>query len=207
MTLSRCSFEPVSSLSMGEFTGQFAEGKLHRTVLLDGECGVALEDLPFSGDACRNATFGRDTCTVRNANMAVDAHLSSNHTMRTNFRGARYSGLGGNHRMRSDSDIVCYLNEVVEFDTVPQYGRAQCGPVDGGARTDLTSFTDDDVAHLRNLLVALFGGGESESICSNDGTGLENAPHSEDALIPNGAAHAQCALWSEGYIGAHHAAR
>ena len=181
----------MSLSTSGKFPREFANGKLHVLVLPDGLGRIALHHLIGSGDARCDATLGSHFGAVGDFDVAVDAHLPSNHTMGPNLGGSRDSRLGRDHSVLSDPDVVGHLYEVVQFHAFIEDGGSQSGPVNGGACSNFTSGSYGDIAQLRDFFKSRISRGKPKPVGANGGANLKDAMVSDRALVSNDAPHAQ----------------
>jgi len=133
------------------------------------------------------------------------ADLSAENRMIANRGAAGYPRLCGNHRVRSNLDVVRDLNEVVELCPSSDDGRFERTAVDAGICADFHVVFDDHAPHLRELYVTIAIPHEAEPIRSDDSSGMDDhvAPnlhvginrHSrvQDAAVANPHAGADCA--------------
>ena len=140
-------------LALLEFTDELAQGQLDFLVLFDGLRRVALKDETRTGHTGGDAAFGGHLGSVCNLDMAIDAHLSSDHALGANGGGAGDAGLGGHNGVVPDVDVVGDLDEVVQLHAPAQHRRSKGGPVDGGPGSNFASFPQHDIADLRHFFV------------------------------------------------------
>ena len=159
-------------LTGSKFTGEFPKCKLHLLMLPNGLGGVPLQDLIGLCDARGNSTLCRHFGAVGHFYVAVDAHLSSNHATRPDGGGASDARLCGNDRVVSNLNVVCHLDEVVQFHALTQHGGPECRSIDVGARTNFTSIAQHDIPQLRNFFEACISWGKSKSVCTYGGPQL-----------------------------------
>ena len=83
--------------------------------------------------------------------------------------------------------VVGDLDLVVQLDSVFNDRGSKCRPVDCCGGTYFTPIADGDIAGLRYFIVfARAVGCESESIRTNDGSGLDNAIAADGAMVEYG---------------------
>ena len=123
----------------GELVGEFAQGQLHELVFPDGLRWIALHDLIGRGNARRNPAFCRHFGAVGDFDVAIDANLSTDHAMGTNFRGSGNACLCCNDGVLPNAHVVGHLDEVVQLHAFFQNGGAQSGPVNGGVGPDFAT--------------------------------------------------------------------
>src|SRR4051812_31474748 len=74
---------------------------------------------------------------VAKFDMAYNANLSPHHYALAHARAAGNTALRDNHRIFPDNDVVCDLNEIIDFHTLLYPCPAEPRPVDRRIRADL----------------------------------------------------------------------
>src|SRR5205823_4359696 len=87
---------------------------------------------------------------------------------------SRNAGVGGEHAVPPDFDVVCNLDEVVDLGPLPDDCVTDRAPVDGGVGSDLDAVLNDHAPDLRNLAVASCVRKIAEAVLPNAGTGVDN---------------------------------
>ena len=126
---------------------------------------------------------------VGDVDVSGHSHLSAEHAPLSHLRASGDARLCGDDGVLANLNVVGHLDEVVEFHTLADDGAAHCGAVDASVGADFHIVFDDNIADLRNLVVSVGGGCESESVGTNHASGM------------NGHAVAKLATLVDGHMG------
>ncbi len=102
--------------------------------------------------------------------MIRDAYLPADHHMMTHPARPRYAGLRGNHRVRSNLDVVPNVDKIIEFDAFGDAGVVQRAAIDGRVRPNFDVIGDLHDADLRKFPVAAFSVDVPETVRANHGS-------------------------------------
>ena len=115
--------------------------------------------------------------------MASYAHLSTEHAPLANLRRASDTHLSRHDGIFADIGIVGNLHQVVELDALADVGATHSRTVYARIGSYLHIVLDGDDAYLWNLVVALWGGGEAETIGAYNTTGMERYPRAQTTIV------------------------
>ena len=105
--------------------------------------------------------------------MPGDADLACEDAVLADLRRTGDSALGGHHGVVADLDIVGYLAEIVDLDSVADDRGLHLGLVDGSPGADLYIVADDHIADVLDLLPSpVRKRGVAESVRSDDSVGV-----------------------------------
>jgi hypothetical protein len=144
--------------------------------------------------------LGSDPSTTTDGDVAGDSRLASHNYVVFEHGGSGDAYLTCKHTVRSNSNVVPDLAEVVELGSVADDGFAHHGAVHAGSGTQFNSVPNAHAAEVRNLgpsRRACVGRNKSEpirtqyhigvqnAVRSDDGSGIKNHTRVEHATRPN----------------------
>src|SRR3954447_9601636 len=143
----------------------------------------------------RDARLRPDSRAVADAQVSHDSRLSGEDRALADLRRPGDADLGDDEGQSADPDVVRNLDQVVDLRPASDDSLAQGGAIDARAGAELHVVLDASDAGLRHLAmhrsvaIALDVEGESESVRSDHGVGLQDDAIAEDApLAHDGAA-------------------
>src|ERR1039458_5709591 len=104
---------------------------------------------------------------VGNFKMAYHAHLATEQAILSDFCRTCNNAVRSYKCIFTDLHIMGNVNQVVKLHSSPEYGRAQCGPVNGTIGANLNLVFNNYISNLRNFFVVILEG-KTESITSDD---------------------------------------
>src|SRR5690625_6379553 len=84
--------------------------------------------------------------------MARDTHAAGDGAILPQRRASGNSRVSGDRRALTNADVVGYVHQVIDLDTVTDHGVFQSAPVDSAIRTDFYLSTDAYTAELMHRL-------------------------------------------------------
>src|SRR5690625_6243466 len=96
--------------------------------------------------------------------MGRDTHAADAGTMLPQRRASGNSRVSGDRRVLTNADVVGYVHQVIELDTVTDHGVFQSAPVDSAVRTDFYLNTDAYTAELMHFLPTRLRRGETKPL-------------------------------------------
>ena len=108
--------------------------------------------------------------------MSGDARLTAEGGEIADGARSRDAGLGDQHRMATDDDVVADLHQIVDLRPLADHGVAVRAAVNRYAGADLDIILNDDAADLRHFEMPPRPKGESEAILSDMRAGMNNHP-------------------------------
>ena len=110
------------------------------------------------------------------------ARLAAHDDVVAELGGARDAGLGDDHAMATDYDVVPDLDEIINFRSFTDDRILKRASVDGRIRANLHVVLDDDAVDLRHLEVPLAAHGEAEPVLADADTGMDRHAVAEERV-------------------------
>ena len=99
------------------------------------------------------------------------------------------------------------LNQVIKLHAFADVGASHCRAVDTCVGANLYIILDGDDAYLWNLVVALWGGGETETVGADDATCMERYPRAQTTIVIDNSIGIENAVVANGNLFAHNGMR
>src|SRR5690625_2779773 len=118
--------------------------------------------------------------------MARDTHAAGDGAILPQRRASGNSRVSGDRRVLTNADVVGYVHQVIDLDTVTDHGVFQCAPVDGAVRTDFYLSTDAYTAELMHFLPASLRRGKTKPVRADHRVAVNNAARAEHNTMRDG---------------------
>src|SRR5690625_5179835 len=96
--------------------------------------------------------------------MARDTHAAGDGAILPQRRASGNSRVSGDRRVLTNADVVGYVHQVIDLDTVTDHGVFQSAPVDSAVRTDFYLSTDAYTAELMHFLPTSLRRGKTKPV-------------------------------------------
>ena len=103
--------------------------------------------------------------------MSGDARLTAEGGEIADDARSRDAGLGDQHRVATDDDVVADLHQIVDLCPLADHGVAVCAAVDRYASADLDIVLNDDATDLGLSKMPVGPKGEPEAVLSDSAPG------------------------------------
>lgn len=105
-----------------------------------------------------------------------DAYLPADYGIIAHAHAAGKTRLGGNHNMLADRTVVCNVNQIVNLCAIADPCHTERSAINARVRADLHVVADFHSAHLREFLIVVARKRETETVCAQNTSGVEDRP-------------------------------
>src|SRR6202041_1093597 len=124
----------------------------------------------------QNSRLGAKDSVVLDLRVISDPDLASDHHVFANRTAAGDTGLGRQHRMLANPNVVGDLNQIIDFYTVCDRRDVERTPINRCIRADFHVVADLNASDLGKLPVTAITEDVAESVAANDRTGMDFDP-------------------------------
>src|SRR5574344_60497 len=100
--------------------------------------------------------------------MTSQTYLTSEHAPLTNLGTACQTNLSTHYCILTDFTVVCYLDEVIQFHSLMEYGGTHGRTVNTCVGANFHVIFYDDNSYLRNLVVSFCIRCKTKSVCTDN---------------------------------------
>ena len=119
-------------------------------------------------------------------NMTCNAYLPAEHAPFSYLGRTCYTYLRRHYGVGAYFIIVCHLNQIIQFHAAMYDGGSHSSTVHTRVGTDFHMVFQDSDTYLRYFFIALGSGGEAETVCTDNATGVQDAVVSYPAIVVDG---------------------
>lgn len=153
--------------------------------LFDFEGRNAEDDLSVR-DIAMHSGFGRDADAAADFEVSGDAGLSTDLAVITDLGGTGDADLGDEEASTPDAGAMADGHEVADFGARADDRVVESAAFDAATGADFDIVFDDDAPDVRDFMVGALVGGETESIFSDRGIGLDDDAVADPAVFIDG---------------------
>ena len=132
-----------------------------------------------------NGGFRIDNTIFAERQMSCCTSMPRNIYSVTKRCAARNTDLCSEAAIFSDDNIVCDLDKIIQFGAAFDERFRECRPIDGCIRANLNIVFNDDGADLRDFVVSVANGCESETVAPNNRSTMDNHPITDGYFFSN----------------------
>src|SRR5262245_45727574 len=143
-------------------------------MVLENRPGIGAGDFCAGGNVGNHAGLCADDDAVADRDVIANPHLSTQDDAPPDAARSRDAGLGRDHGVLADLDVVGHHDEVVDLHAAPNDGGTQGATIDGGVGADLDVVFDDHGPHLRNLTMGRAVPSVAEAVRAQHDAGMDD---------------------------------
>src|SRR5690625_7931977 len=118
--------------------------------------------------------------------MARDTHAAGDGAILPQRRASGNSRVSGDRRVLTNADVVGYVHQVIDLDTVTDHGVFQSAPVDSAVRTDFYLSTDAYTAAQMHALPTSLRGTKTRPIRGAHLVAVTHADMAKERIVIEG---------------------